>query len=110
MNKIKPVQCYRLYRIHQDSGNNLYFEIKAGQPQPTASVLGIRGCKGIFCFTAINVVKLLPGIGMEGGSDIHYVIECASRSQCWLSGFQKQASLVFENQAPAFRLCDCLPA
>ncbi|EBJ8890052.1 hypothetical protein D1V58_03345 [Salmonella enterica] len=26
-----------------------------------------------------------------------------------LSGFQKQASLVFENQAPACRLCDCLP-
>lgn len=38
-----------------------------------------------------HVVKLLLWIGMEGG-DIHYVIE-----------------FVFENQAPACRLCDCLP-
>ncbi|VEA34603.1 Uncharacterised protein [Salmonella enterica subsp. enterica] len=56
-----------------------------------------------------NVVKLLLWIGMECG-DIHYVIECASCcSPVLLSGFQKQASLVFENQTPACRLCDCLP-
>ncbi|ATD44578.1 S-adenosylmethionine:tRNA ribosyltransferase-isomerase [Salmonella enterica subsp. enterica serovar Enteritidis] len=34
---------------------------------------------------------------------------CILLQSVLLSGFQKQASLVFENQAPAFRLCDCLP-
>lgn len=38
----------------------------------------------------------------------HHVV-CILLQSVLLSGFQKQASLVFENQAPAFRLCDCLP-
>lgn len=51
-----------------------------------------------------HVVKLLLWIGMEGG-DIHYVIECASCcSQCCFQVFKSKP-----NQAPAFRLCDCLP-
>lgn len=33
---------------------------------------------------------------------------CILLQSVLLSGFQKQASLVFENQAPAFRLRDCL--
>lgn len=40
---------------------------------------------------------------------INHMFICKTRQNRLISGFQKQASLVFENQAPAFRLCDCLP-